>query len=54
MVYAPIENGENEEKDTFSADLEEVMRNTVGLAMVEGDFKARIGSNRKEWLVLTA
>ena len=47
VAYAPTENSASEEKESFFAELEEVLRCTNGLVIVMGDFNARIGRQLK-------
>ena len=47
VAYVPTENSASEDKHSFFADFEEVMRSTSGLVILMGDFNARIGRQLK-------
>ena len=47
MAYAPTDQDSTEEKDRFYSDLDRVMSNGNGLAMVMGDFNASVSERMK-------
>ena len=47
MAYAPTDQDSKEEKDQFYSDLDRVMSNGNGLAMVMGDFNASVSERMK-------
>ena len=47
MAYAPTDQNCTEEKDQFYSDLDRLMSNGNGLAMVKGDFNASVSERMK-------
>ena len=47
VAYAPTDQDSTEEKDQFYSDLDHVMSNGNGLAMVMGDFNASVNERMK-------